>query len=155
MDCPAPENGYQADHAQLLLRSYQKCLWRPLLPQCGATFDVAKALFESSAVVLSHNGAADPILTYGNRAALELWEMDWDTLTQMPSRLTAEPEEREARAALLSSIRDNGYIDNYRGIRISATGKRFYIEDAVIWTLTDAAGHPCGQAATFSKVTPL
>jgi hypothetical protein len=155
MDCPAPENGFQADHAQLLLQSFEKCLGRPLLSQRGAPADLALALYQDPAIVLSHDGATDPILTYGNLAAQQLWEMDWDTLTQMPSRLTAEPEERDARAALLSSIRNNGYIDNYRGVRISATGKRFYIENAVIWTLTETSGQPCGQAATFSKVTPL
>ncbi len=106
-------------------------------------------------MVLSHNSADDPILTYGNLAAQKLWDTDWNTLTRMPSRLTAEPEERAARAALLNSIRNNGFIDNYRGIRISATGNRFYIENAVIWTLTNDMGRTCGQAATFSKVTPL
>jgi hypothetical protein len=43
-----------------------------------------------------------------------------------------------------------GYIDNYQGIRISRTGQRFLIKQAIIWNLTDALGQKCGQAATFS-----
>ena len=155
MDCPAPENGYQTAHAQLLIRSFETCLGRPLLSQRGAPEVLAKELFESEQVILSHDSATDPILSYGNLAALRLWETDWQSLTEMPSRLTAEPEHREERAKLLNSIRDNGYIDNYRGVRISATGKRFYIEDAIIWTLIDDAGQVVGQAATFSNVTKL
>ena len=53
--------------------------------------------------------------------------------------------------ACLARVSRDGYIDDYRGVRISATGKRFMIEEAVVWNLIDAAGGHHGQAATFSR----
>ncbi|MEP2784286.1 MAG: MEKHLA domain-containing protein [Pseudoruegeria sp.] len=146
MKHPAPDNHYQTEHARLLFDSYQNLTGKPLLK----TFD-AKALFEAPFVVVSHDGGDDPILTYGNLAALKLWETDWNSLTQMPSRLTAEPMHLEDRTALLEATTRQGYIDDYNGIRISSTGNRFRIEQAVVWNLTRQDGTVCGQAAMFSN----
>jgi predicted DNA-binding protein (UPF0251 family) len=46
-----------------------------------------------------------------------------------------------------------GYIDDYAGIRVSATGKRFLINRATVWNLLDATGNSLGQAAAFSEWT--
>jgi len=43
-----------------------------------------------------------PELAGGNRLALERWQMPWPTFVHTPSRFTAEPVAREARAALLA-----------------------------------------------------
>lgn len=137
-------------HSQRLLRSFLYWTGTPLLEASGSPAAIAEALFEAPFVVVSHGTEADPILNYGNRTALTLWEMDWQQLTQTPSRYTAEPIEREERAQLLEQARQKGYIDNYKGIRISQTGKRFQIENAVIWDVLDETGDRCGQAATFS-----
>ncbi|MBW4541810.1 MAG: MEKHLA domain-containing protein [Myxacorys chilensis ATA2-1-KO14] len=109
------------------------------------------ALFHAPLIVLSHGTEADPILNYGNNQALLLWEMDWTTFTQTPSRKTAEPMNREARSRLLAEAKTKGYIDNYRGVRISSTGKRFWIDNVILWTVLDEASSPCGQAAAFSN----
>lgn len=105
--------------------------------------------------MVSHGTEADPLLTYGNARALALWEMSWDELTQTPSRLTAEPVHRDERARLLARTRAHGFVDDYAGVRISKTGRRFRIEQAIVWNLTDAAGNHRGQAATFERWTPL
>lgn len=111
----------------------------------------ARALYFAPFVVVSHGTEADPVLNFGNQAALNLWEMDWAALTSTPSRLTAEPVERAERARLMAEVTRNGYIDNYRGVRISRTGKRFRIERAIVWNLLDEHGAACGQAATFDN----
>ena len=67
----------------------------------------------------------------------------------MPSRLTAEAPDRAARARLLAQVAAQGFIDDYAGVRISRAGKRFLIERATVWNLTDDQGRLCGQAATF------
>lgn len=67
----------------------------------------------------------------------------------MPSRLSAEPVSREERARLLAEVSKNGFIDNYTGVRISRTGKRFLIEHAIVWNLLDEQGVYRGQAAMF------
>ena len=60
-------------------------------------------------VVVSHDGAEDPVFNYASKAALDLWEMDWDTFPSTPSRFNAEPDEREARAELLRRVTEDGY----------------------------------------------
>jgi MEKHLA domain len=54
----------------------------------------AEELFAAPFVIVSHDTQADPVLNYGNRAALTLWEMSWEELTRTPSRLTVEPVAR-------------------------------------------------------------
>lgn len=143
------------EHAQLLLDSYARWLRRELTPREGTAEAQAAAVFSAPFVVVSHGVEADPILNYGNRAALELWELDWAALTQTPSRLTAEPLHRDERSQLLARTTRDGFVDDYRGIRISSTGQRFLIEQAIVWNLIDAAGVYRGQAATFSQWRPL
>jgi hypothetical protein len=97
----------------------------------------------------------DPLLNYGNQVALELWEMTWENLTRTPSRLTAEPMNRAEREWMLEQAKARGYLDTYRGVRVTSTGRRFLVENALIWTVVDSAGSTVGQAATFSQWTWL
>ncbi len=145
MQAPAPENAFQAAHAELIMSSFARLLGRPLLANADA-----KALYHADMIVLSHDGADDPVLTYGNLAAQRLWEMSWEALTSLPSRLTAEPTERALRDAMFAQMREKGFIEDYAGIRISATGKRFEIQNAVIWPLLDENGVKQGEAACFA-----
>jgi hypothetical protein len=142
-------------HVQLLLDSFARLLGRELIPRSGSPAEQAERLWQAPFVVVSHGTEADPVLNYGNARALALWEMTCDELTQTPSRLTAEPVHRDERARLLARTREHGFVDDYAGIRISKTGRRFRIEQAIVWNLTDAAGEHCGQAATFDRWTPL
>jgi hypothetical protein len=140
---------------QRLLDSYRHWMGRDLIARnCEPEFQ-ARALFEYRAVVVSHGIEADPILNYGNRTALDLWEMTWQQLITTPSRLTAEPVDRAEREWMLEQARVRGFIDTYRGIRISGTGRRFLVENALIWNVLDAAHERIGQAATFSHWTWL
>uniref|UniRef100_A0A7C2K1W2 MEKHLA domain-containing protein n=1 Tax=Schlesneria paludicola TaxID=360056 RepID=A0A7C2K1W2_9PLAN len=153
---PAPWNEARGiEHARMLLDSYRHWLGRELLPRSGIPERDAVALFFAPFVVVSHGVETDPILNYGNRAALTLWEMEIPQLLQTPSRLTAEPVHRDERARLLARTTRDGYVDDYQGVRISATGKRFRIERAIVWNLIDPAGQYAGQAATFSEWTWL
>jgi len=142
-------------HGQLMLDSFARLLGYELVSREGTPLEQARRLFEAPRVVVSHGTQADPILSYGNRLALGLWEMDSETLMKTPSRLTAEPLHREARGVLLERTRRDGYVDDYSGIRISSTGRRFRIEQAIVWNLSDAAGSHRGQAATFDQWIPL
>jgi hypothetical protein len=73
----------------------------------------------------------------------------------MPSRLTAEPVNRAERAQMLARAAAQGYIADYRGIRISATGRRFLVENALVWNIVAPECGSVGQAATFSEWTLL
>jgi len=142
-------------HAQRLLDSFRHWTGRELITRTGAEFPQARSLWEEPLVVLSHGIESDPVLNYGNRAALTLWEMDWAAFTKMPSRLTAEPLLREERQRFMARVRAQGYVDDYAGVRISATGKRFKIAQAWVWNVLDADGKLAGQAASFSAWTAV
>lgn len=136
--------------SQILVKNYQQLLARELIDTNQTPEQLAKDLFEAPFVIVSHGTEADPILNYGNDTALEVWSFTWDELIKTPSRLTAEPVMRNNRAAILKEVAEQGYTENYQGVRVSATGQRFLMKNAVIWNLTDDLGQQCGQAATFS-----
>ena len=132
-------------------RSLKHWTGRELLPGISDPVERAQKVFEASFVLVSHDMEADPILNYGNAAALALWEMSWEELTRTPSRLTAETPNREERARLLDAVTKRGFIDDYSGVRISKSGRRFRISRATVWNLNSENGEPCGQAAMFDK----
>ncbi len=138
-----------------MLDSFATRVGRELIARDGDPLEQANRLYLASQVVVSHGTEADPVLNYGNRAALELWETDFAALTRMPSRLTAEPMHRDERARLLERTARDGFVDDYRGIRISSRGRRFLIERAIVWNLESADGEKLGQAATFDHWTML
>jgi hypothetical protein len=140
---------------QLIARSLDHWTGRALLPGLFNPLGLAKNVFATPFVLVSHGTEDDPVLNYGNAAALRLWEMSWEELTRTPSRLTAEASNREERARLLAAVTANGFIDDYAGIRVSKTGRRFRIQQATVWNLLDERGHYAGQAATFSRWTFL
>lgn len=142
-------------HSAVLAASHRRFTGRDLLPGGTDPADLSRRLYEAPFVVVSHGTEADPVLNYGNAAALALWEMSWDDLTRTPSRLTAEAPERGERARLLAAVTTHGFIDDYSGVRISRTGRRFRIAQATVWNLVTPDGTPCGQAATFSRWTFL
>ncbi|MDX1387298.1 MAG: MEKHLA domain-containing protein [bacterium] len=135
----------------LILDSYRHWTGKDLLPKMQDEGERAHQLFEAPFVVVSHGTEADPILNYGNKKALELWEMTWDSFIHTPSRLTTEIVNRKEREQLLTKVSEQGYSQDYRGIRISSSGKRFRIEEAVVWNIVDENGVHFGQAAAFKK----
>lgn len=136
-------------HTQILARSHRKWTGEDLLPGLFNPLGLAKNMFEAPFVLVSHGTEADPVLNYGNAAALALWEMSWEELTRTPSRLTAEAPNREERKRLLAAVTRRGFIDDYSGVRISKTGRRFRIARATVWNLLAADGSHGGQAAVF------
>jgi hypothetical protein len=140
--------GRAGGRLELIPESFQRLTGRPLL---GA----GKGLWKAPVVVLAHGTEADPVFFYGNRMALELFETTAEAHIRTPSRLSAEPLARDERARLLVRVTRHGFIDDYSGVRVSATGRRFRIERATVWNLVDANGELHGQAATFSTWTRL
>jgi hypothetical protein len=91
------------------------------------------------------------VFNYGNRAALELFEMSWRDFVALPSRESAEPVNREERRKLLDRVSSHGFVDDYRGVRISSTGRRFRIEEATVWNVLDESNVYRGQAAVIFR----
>jgi hypothetical protein len=154
-DEPTEFNAYQATHAALIIDSHRRLLGHDLLARHGNPSQLARELYETPCVVLTHDTASDPIFFYANLRAQQLFEMSWEQMIALPSRHSAEPLAQSERQRLLDRVARHGFIDDYTGVRVSRTGKRFLIERATVWNLIDQTGTVMGQAAAFDHWTPL
>lgn len=150
MQYPSDHNHFLDQHVRLLDNSYRQLLGHELITGNNSVLP-AQALFYAPFAVVSHNTEADPIFNYANLKALDLFGFSWDEFTALPSRLSAEPMHRFERERLLDEVSQKGYIDNYSGVRITKTGARFLLKNAVVWNLTDQEGRYAGQAACFAE----
>jgi hypothetical protein len=152
---PSIGNRFLAEHVALLAESYRSLTGRELIPtELVGPVERARWLYRAPVFVASHDGAADPVFNYANLTAQSLFELDWPAFTSTPSRFTAEEPNRAERARLLERVREHGFIDDYAGVRISKTGRRFRIENATVWSVSDDTGRIIGQAATFDRWVP-
>ena len=142
----------RAARVALAAESFGRLIGQPLAERSA---DPVLALWHAPRVIVAHGAEADPLFFFGNKAALARFETDIASFIGMPSRLSAEAPERAERQALLDEVTRNGFIANYAGVRISALGRRFRIEQAIVWNLVDEAGGIHGQAATFDRWTEL
>jgi PAS domain S-box-containing protein len=133
------------DFARLLTGSYLRLVGRRLATGEGATWLYMRASF----CLLAHDGAEDPRFIYANKAAQACFGYEWDEFIGLPSRLSAEAPELAERERLLEAVRREGFIEDYRGVRVTKSGQRFLVEQAVVWELIDEAGKRHGQAALF------
>jgi len=144
------------DHAgqrlALIAESFARLIGRPLVPN---DTDLAESLWRAPFVIVAHGTEPNPIFFFGNKIALDLFETSPADFIAMPSRLSAEEDLRSEREKLLARVARDDYIDDYSGVRISATGRRFRIQDAIVWNLMDGFGRLHGQAATFGNWNPL
>lgn len=148
MEYPSQANRFQFEHARLIKQSYRQLIGQELIPEACSDEEFARLLFYAPFVILSHDTAADPIFNYGNLQALSIYELSWEALSRLPSRMSAEPVTQAERDRLLAEVKQKGYIDHYQGVRIAqASGKRFLIKNTVVWNLNDAEGRYHGQAA--------
>lgn len=63
---PCPANCYQVEHAERLRHTFHALTGRHLINPALSPEAGAEALFHAPFVVLSHDTAPDPILTYGS-----------------------------------------------------------------------------------------
>jgi hypothetical protein len=135
----------------LLVSSYRRIVGRePAFLEHGVHHSAEWLYAQASHCVLAHNTDPDPRFIYANRAAQNAFEYDWDEIISLPSRLSAEPVDREERQRLLEAVARHGFAIGYSGMRIARSGRRFLIEDGVVWHLIDRDGAVRGQAATFA-----
>jgi hypothetical protein len=148
---PFLDDEFYVMHAGLLCRSYQQFTGRPLLAGRIDSTDLVTALFKAPFALVSHGTGNDPVFNFGNQTALALFELSWPEFIALPSRLSAEPVNQEERQRLLERVAEHGYIDDYSGIRVSSTGRKFMINNAVVWNVVDGSGRYHGQAAAFDN----
>ena len=110
---------------------------------------------EAPFALLAHNTEADPCFIYANKTAQSCFEYSWEEFLQLRSRFSAEAPDRLERQRQLEEVARTGYVSGYRGIRVARSGRRFWIENGVIWQLVDAQGRFHGQAAVFDTWRPV
>ncbi len=136
-------------HAGIILHTYYKITGIMLFDSAYSPEYRSYLLYHAPFVVVSHGTQPDPVFNYANLTAQQLWQLDWEQFTQMPSRLSAEAERAEDRQHLLDEAAKKGYIENYFGIRISSKGLRFTIARVLLCNLIDQDNQKIGQAAIF------
>lgn len=131
-----------ARHTSLLCASYHHWTGQKLITDCAA-----ESLWRAPFAIVSHGVETEPIFNYGNALALSIFDYTWQAFTQLPSKLSAEPMNHDARRALLNKVTKYGYVNDYEGVRINRKGQRFLIQQATVWNVLDEQGNYCGQAA--------
>lgn len=142
-------------HSKIIIDSYYKIKGVHLFGVNDSDEQKAYLLYHAPFVVVSHGTEADPVFNYANDTAQKLWNLDWEDFVKLPSKQSAEPDRQEDRQQLLDTAAKQGYVDGYEGIRKSSDGKRFKIQNVLLWNLIDAAGGPLGQAAFYRNWTHL
>lgn len=146
-----PEINFLDQHAVLLITSFKRLTGGELLPGIKYEEGIGRLLYEAPFALVSHDTADVPVFNYANLTAQRLFEMDWERITGIPSRESAVATDRSAREKLMAQVARDGFMQGYTGMRVSASGKRFRIEDTTIWNLVDAYGHYHGQAAKINR----
>ena len=135
----------------IVLESFARVVGRPLVPAGLEGGQAVRWLYEDAPFcVLAHDTAADPRFVYANRAAQRRFEYSWTEFAGLPSRLSAEAPNRAERQAFLDTVARDGFTDGYKGLRVSRSGRRFFIKDATVWQLVDGRGVLHGQGAMFA-----
>jgi len=130
----------------LLTRSYARLVGSPLVPEGSGP---AWLYHDAPFAVVAHNTDADPRFVYANKTAQACFEYPWAEFIQLRSRFSAEEPNRFERQRLLESVTQNGFVTGYNGVRISRSGRRFWIQNGVVWQLMNDIGITFGQAAVF------
>jgi hypothetical protein len=131
---------------RLLQGSYERLVGSPLVPpENGASWLYHQAPF----AVLAHNTDPDPRFIYANWTAQLCFEYSWDEITRLRSRFSAEVPNQAERQYVLDTVARDGFVSDYRGLRIARSGRRFWIEQGTVWQLVDEDGVRRGQAALF------
>jgi MEKHLA domain len=144
---PSPNFTDLAAHVRLMEQSFERILGRKLFDRnFDRHRDGAEEIFYAPFMLVSHDSQSDPIFNYGNQTALDLFEMSWMEFIKLPSRYSAPSLAWAERSLLLQTVARQGYIENYKGIRVSKSGKRFLLKNAIVWNLIDQ-GIYYGQGA--------
>lgn len=146
-------NSYFIEHGRIIAQCYKSFFGHDICTL--AHENIIDDLWSAPFAVLTHGTQTDPIFNFGNEAALNLFEMSFEELTRLPSKYSAEPMLQEERDHLLSRVTENGYIDDYCGIRIASSGTRFRLKNAIVFNLVDSNQNYYGQAAILKDWTFL
>ncbi|SFT07994.1 MEKHLA domain-containing protein [Saccharopolyspora flava] len=149
---PIPGSRPLADFLRLEA-SHDRLVGERLVPVDGDDATRAEWLYERAGFGLLALDLSESRFYYANLTAQRHFEYAWDEFLGMPSHLSAPPEGQQDRDRFLGAVREKGFADGYRGVRVAASGRRFWIEDVLMWNVLDETGEPIGQAAMIRDWT--
>lgn len=142
------------DRATVLLDSYRRLLGRDLFARTGDAAADARQLDDLPVAVLAHDAATPPRLDWVNRAAAAAFEAAPADLIGRASAATAPPDATADRQQLFVRLEERGFVTGYSGVRVTATGRRFVIDDVTVYELSDPDGRAAGHAAIIGTTRP-
>eukprot|EP00798_Chlamydomonas_sp_ICE-L_P008217 gene8217-1483_t len=120
-----------------LVTSYSKQFGTFLMDEIELE-ELPKLLYEAPFACVAHDRAPkeneEPIFTYANRAALELWDAKWEELVEMTSTSST-----------------GGFDAGEGGWRVSSQGRKFKALNPKVVTIDDWGGATIGEALIFDK----
>jgi hypothetical protein len=142
------------NHVGLLVSSFKLLTGKNILVSGSDSDSISREIFFAPYAVMSHGTEEDPVFNYANQCALDLFEITWENFIKLPSKYSAEADSQGERERILQQVAENGYADDYSGVRISNKGRRFKIKNATVWNVIDQ--RRCyGQAALIRNWTYL
>jgi MEKHLA domain-containing protein len=149
---PSDNNDFHFAHVRLLVSSFELLTGKYIL--ASNIKNLSRDLFFAPFAVISHGTEDDPVFNYANQCALDLFEITWDDFIKLPSRYSAEADSQDERHRILKKVSEDGYADDYTGVRITNKGKRFQIKNATVWNVFNQDNY-YGQAALIREWTFL
>jgi hypothetical protein len=90
--------------ADLLAGSHERVVGTPILSEGMVGEEAARWLYgEAPFGLLAHDTSADPSFVYANVTAQKCFEYSWEEFAGMPSRLSAEADNREKRQEFMTA----------------------------------------------------
>jgi hypothetical protein len=149
---PCEANDYHSAHIRRVAGSYARVTGGSLEQEAGLDGAApGRSAWFGDFALLTHRGDEQATLNYGNAFALGLWECGWEEFVGLPSAVTAPPQDRDQRDAVLQAVAQDNFVRGYCGGRISRKGKLFRIENVTIWRLLDETGSAFGVGAFFRR----
>ena len=130
----------------MLVSSFKLLTGKNILLSGNDSDSISREIYFAPFAVMSHGTETDPVFNYANQCALDLFEITWENFIKLPSRYSAEADLQGERDRILQQVAENGYADDYSGVRISNKGRRFQVKNATVWNMIDQ-GRCYGQAA--------
>eukprot|EP00803_Ostreobium_quekettii_P003175 evm.model.scf_1105.2 EVM.evm.TU.scf_1105.2 scf_1105:11459-16932(+) len=138
----------------LLVESYKRVVGEALMEDADIS-NIADDIWNAPFAILTHDRFVnDPVrFTYANKAALALFEAEWDELVGMVSTKAAAEEEvtQKQRNDLLQEAEEKGFVRGTDAPRVSLKGTKFSLQDFTLFNIESPAGKKMGQAVVFDK----
>jgi hypothetical protein len=99
---------FYIEHGEILLRSYENLIGCELIGAQREHITGIKRIWNAPFAVVSHGKEQDPIFNFGNKVALELFELGFDEFVKMRSRKSAEAGAQSERERLLVEVTKHG-----------------------------------------------